>query len=136
MESPAFLIYLWIALGSAIGGMARYACSVFALTHFGEAFPWGTLAINVVGSFIIGLFATLTAGEGRLLVSHSTRLFVMVGLCGGFTTFSAFSLQTLILLREGDMLRAGTNIALSIVLCLLAVWLGHALATALNQAKS
>ena len=102
----------------------------------GETFPWGTLAINVVGSFIIGFFATLTGPDGRLLVAPDARQFVMVGLCGGFTTFSSFSLQTLNLLRDGDVLRAGGNVAGSVALCLVAVWLGHVAAAALSSATA
>ena len=103
-----------------------------ALT-FGETFPWGTLIVNVVGSFVIGLFAALTGTEGRLLVPAEGRIFVMVGLCGGFTTFSSFSLQTLNLLNDGEKLFAAANVALSVVLCLAFVWLGHSLAVLINR---
>jgi CrcB protein len=127
--------YLWIGLGSALGGMARYWCSGFVADRIGETFPWGTLLVNVVGSFIIGFFATLTAPDGRLLVGSTARQFVMVGILGGYTTFSSFSLQTLNLARDGEWLRAGANIVLSVVLCLVAVWLGHIAAAALNQMK-
>jgi CrcB protein len=127
--------YLWIGLGSALGGMARYWCSGFVADRIGETFPWGTLLVNVVGSFIIGFFATLTAPDGRLLVGSTARQFVMVGVLGGYTTFSSFSLQTLNLARDGEWLRAGANIVLSVVLCLVAVWLGHIAAAALNQMK-
>ena len=127
--------YLWIALGSALGGMARYACSNLAVGWLGPSFPWGTLIINVLGSFVIGFFGALTGPDGRLLVSGDTRQFVMVGLCGGYTTFSSFSLQTLTLAQEGDFLRAGLNIVASVVLCLLAVWLGYVAAAALNAVK-
>jgi CrcB protein len=128
--------YVWIALGGALGSMARYGCSSLAARWVGETFPWGTLIINVVGSFVIGFFATLTGPDGRVLVAPDARQFVMVGICGGYTTFSSFSLQTLNLVRDGDMLRAGANIVASVVLCLLAVWLGHLGATALNQNAS
>lgn len=127
--------YFWIAVGSALGGMGRYWCSGIIANAFGETFPWGTLVVNVVGSFVIGFFATLTAPDGRLFVGSTARQFVMVGLCGGYTTFSSFSLQTLNLVREGEMLRAGGNIVLSVALCLLGVWLGHVAAAALNQMK-
>jgi len=132
-ERRALLIYLWITIGSAIGGAARYFVSGLVATHFGETFPWGTILINISGSFVIGFFATLTGPDGRLFVSTEVRQFVMVGICGGYTTFSSFSLQTLNLAREGDMLRAGANIGLSLVLCLLGVWLGHIGALHLNQ---
>ena len=127
--------YFWIAVGSALGGMARYWCSGLVAHNIGETFPWGTLTVNVVGSFVIGFFATLTAPDGRLFVGGTTRQFVMVGLCGGYTTFSSFSIQTLNLIRDGDMLRAGGNVMLSVVLCLVAVWLGHLAAASLNQMK-
>jgi CrcB protein len=127
------LTYLWVALGSAIGGVARYWCSGFFARLIGETFPWGTVVVNVVGSFIIGFVATLTAPDGRLLVSSDARVFVMVGFCGGFTTFSSFSLQTLTLAREGEWLWAGANILASVVLCLVSVWVGHLGAAALNR---
>jgi fluoride exporter len=127
------MLYLWVMIGSALGGGARYWCSGFAARHFGETFPWGTLIVNIAGSFVIGFFATLTGPDGRLVASTEARLFVMVGICGGYTTFSAFSLQTLDLMREGEMLRASGNIVLSLVLCLVAVWLGHVGAASLNR---
>jgi fluoride exporter len=124
------LTYAWVALGGALGSMARFwmANAVAELT--GPAFPWGTLAINVIGSFVIGLFYALTGPGGRLDVPSDARIFVMVGICGGFTTFSSFSLQTLMLLQDGQVLRAGGYIVGSVVLCLLFVWLGSLLAFA------
>ena len=101
----------------------------------GETFPWGTLVINVVGSFVIGFFGILTGPDGRVLVSPDIRQFVMVGVCGGYTTFSSFSLQTLNLLRDGDVVRAGANVVGSVVLCLVAVWLGAVGAGAINQSR-
>jgi CrcB protein len=127
--------YLWIALGSALGGMARYWCAGFVGARLGNEFPWGTVLINVLGSFVIGFFATLSGPDGRLLVGDNIRLFVMVGLCGGYTTFSAFSLQTLDLIRAGNLPAAGGNIAASVILCLIFVALGHAAASLLNQAR-
>jgi CrcB protein len=126
-------IYLWVALGSALGGVARYACSGWVAQRFGETFPWGTIAVNVVGSFLIGLVATVTGPDGRLLVPGYTRDFVMLGVFGGFTTFSSFSLQTLSLARDGEWLGAGLNIVLSVVVCLVAVWAGHGVALAINR---
>ncbi len=128
--------YLWIAVGSALGGMARYACSGLAAAWFGAAFPWGTLIINVLGSFVIGFFAALTGPDGRLMVAGDVRQFVMVGLCGGYTTFSSFSLQTLNLAQNGEMGRAGLNIAATVALCLASVWLGAVLAAAINLSKA
>src|SRR6516162_6712939 len=128
-------LYFWIAIGSAIGGVARYWCSGVAARLIGETFPWGTLIVNVVGSFIIGFFATLTGPDGRVFVGTTARQFVMVGLCGGYTTFSSFSLQTLTLMSDGEWLQASFNIASSVVLCLLAVWLGHIAAFSLNTMR-
>lgn len=127
--------YLWIALGSALGGVARFGCSSLVANWFGQTFPWGTLLVNVLGSFVIGFFATLTGPDGRVLVPGDTRQFVMVGLCGGYTTFSSFSLQTLTLVQDGEIARAGLNVAGSVVLCLASVWLGYVAAAALNAVK-
>ena len=129
------ITYLWIALGGALGSMARYGCSSLVARMVGETFPWGTLVINVVGSLVIGFFATLTGPDGRLLVAPDARQFVMVGICGGYTTFSSFSLQTLNLVRDGDMVGAGANVAASVAACLVAVWLGSVGAAALNQTR-
>jgi CrcB protein len=127
--------YFWIFLGGGLGSITRFAGSGYVARHFGETFPWGTLLVNVTGSFIIGFFATLTDPDGRWLVAPSTRQFVMIGVCGGYTTFSSFSLQTLNLARDGEWFRAGANATLSFVLCMVAVWLGHLLATSLNSSK-
>lgn len=130
------LIYVWIGFGSALGGMARYWCSGFVAARFGETFPWGTIAVNVIGSLIIGFFATVSGPDGRFLVPSTARQFVMLGLCGGYTTFSSFSLQTLNLVRDGEWLQATGNIALSVALCLIAVTAGHFLAAWVNQVET
>lgn len=127
--------YFWVAFGSALGGIARFWCSGLVGALIGETFPWGTLLINVIGSFVIGLFATLTGVDGRLLVGSLTRQFVMVGLCGGYTTFSSFSLQTLNLINDGEWLHAGANVVLSVVLCVIGVWVGHIMALAFNAMR-
>ena len=127
--------YLWIALGGALGSVARFWCSGLAARHFGETFPWGTLLVNVIGSFAIGLFATLTSSDGRWLVPSRFREFFMIGICGGYTTFSSFSIQTLSLVEDGEWFQAGANVTLSVVLCLGAVWLGHVAALSLNSMK-
>jgi fluoride exporter len=129
------MTYLWVMLGSALGGGARFFVSGLAAQHVGETFPFGTLIVNVTGSFVIGFFAALAAPEGRVFVGSDTRQFVMAGLCGGYTTFSSFSLQTLNLARGGETVLAGANIVLSVALCLLAVWAGFVAANALNQLK-
>lgn len=116
-----------IMLGGALGTLARYLLSLWALP-ISRDLPWGTILINVSGSFLIGLFGTLTLASGRFPVSENLRLFVVIGFCGGFTTFSSFSLQTLDLLRSGAVVRASLNITLSVVLCVAAVALGHVVA--------
>jgi CrcB protein len=126
---------LWIAIGSALGGTARFTLSRIVADSIGETFPWGTLIINVTGSFAIGFFNTLTGPDGRWFVSSEGRMFFMTGICGGYTTYSSFSLQTLNLAREGEWLHAGGNIAGSVVFCLLAVWLGHVAAASINKLK-
>lgn len=120
-----------IAVGGALGSVARYWISLWALPISREL-PWGTILINVAGSFAIGFFGTLTIGGGRHPLPETARLFFMVGVCGGFTTFSSFSLQTLELLRDGAIVRALANIVLSVVLCLGAVALGYVAAERLN----
>ena len=125
--------YLWIALGSALGGMARYWLSGVVARRFGEAFPVGTLIVNVTGSFAIGFIASLSDPGGRLLMGVSARQFIMLGVLGGYTTFSSFSLQTLNLARDGEWLYASANVALSVLLCLLAVWFGQVMARMLNR---
>lgn len=122
---------LLIGLGGAIGSIARYAIALWALP-LSKELPWGTILINIAGSFIIGFFGTLTLTQGKFPLSENTRLFVMVGICGGFTTFSSFSLQTLDLIRTGAPLRAMANVALSVTLCVGAVAMGHYLAAMLN----
>ena len=124
--------YIWVAVGAAIGGVLRFWLSGVVAETVGETFPWGTLVINVTGSFVIGFFATFTGPDGRVMVGSTARQFVMTGICGGYTTFSSFSLQTLNLTRDGEFLYAGGNITLSVVLCLLAVWLGHLAAVLVN----
>jgi CrcB protein len=127
--------YFWIGLGSALGGMARYWCSGVAATVFGETFPWGTLFVNVLGSLIIGFFAAITEPDGRVFISTPVRHFVMIGILGGYTTFSSFSLQTLNLASQGEWLHAGLNVAASVILCLAAVWVGHVAAIHYNALK-
>ena len=116
--------WLAVAAGGAIGSLARFwlAAAMTALT--GPRFPWGTLLINVVGSAIIGVVAAVTLHPARVAMHPDLRVFLMVGVCGGFTTFSAFSLQTLELVQSGDVWPAAGYIAGSVVFCLGAVWAG------------
>jgi CrcB protein len=129
------LNYILVAAGSALGGISRYWISGLIANRFGESFPWGTMVVNITGCFIIGFFNTITGPEGRFLVSPAARTFFMIGICGGYTTFSSFSLQTLNLVEDGAWWQAGGNVLLSVVLCLLGVWLGHLLAINLNLMK-
>jgi len=126
---------LWIFVGGGLGSLARWWVSGFVAERVGQTFPWGTLMVNVTGSFIIGFFAALTGPEGRMMAPASFRLFFMFGVCGGYTTFSSFSLQTLRLAENGQWFRAGGNAVLSLVLCLLGVWMGRAIALAVNAPK-
>lgn len=119
--------YVWLALGGAIGTLLRYQINLFFTARLGEAMPWGTIFINITGSFAIGLFAALTEAGGRWPVPPDIRTFMLVGLCGGYTTFSSFSLQTLTLLQTGEIFRAIGNVVLSVVICILAVWAGFTL---------
>jgi len=134
------MTYFLIALGSALGGVARYWCSLAVATATGSAFPWGTMTVNVVGSALIGVALGVIEPESRWQLPAATRDFInhffMIGVLGGFTTFSSFSLQTLTLIREQHWGQAGANVALSVVLCLLAVSLGYWLITFSSHSQS
>jgi CrcB protein len=129
------IAYLWVAIGGALGSVTRFWVNGLVSAKFGMAFPWGTLIINIVGSFIIGIIGALTSPEGRM--DPQSRIFatqfLMVGVCGGYTTFSSFSWQTLQLLQERQWLYAGGNILLSVMLCMIAVWLGWMLGSWARQ---
>ncbi len=129
------LAYLWVAIGGALGSVARFGLNGLISTRLGETFPWGTLAINVTGSLLIGIFAAYSDPDGRAMISPGVRQFFMIGICGGYTTFSSFSLQTLRLAQDREWLYAGGNIVLSVVLCLVAVWLGFVLGSMFNSLK-
>jgi fluoride exporter len=131
MIAAKLAAYGWVALGSALGGMSRYWLGGVIARGIGDDFPYGTLLINVVGSFVIGFFGTLTLPDGPRPASLDARLFVMVGLCGGFTTFSSFSLQTFELLRSGEGIRAAIYVVASVLLCVAGAAIGHALASAI-----
>jgi CrcB protein len=118
--------WLYVAAGSAVGGTLRFWLADFLGKKWGELFL-GTLAVNVSGSFAIGLLAALGPSAG-------TRQLLIVGLLGGYTTFSAFSLQTLDLIRAGRWPAVAANVLGSVALSLLAVWLGHLCGTALRRA--
>jgi fluoride exporter len=129
------LAYLWVAIGGALGSVGRFWLAGVIVARFGENFPLGTLAINVSGSFVIGILAALGATGGSAFSSPGFKQFFFVGICGGYTTFSAFSLQTLQLVQRREWLFAGGNVLLSVALCLIAVWLGYLLGTAVHSVK-
>ncbi len=126
-------LYGCVAAGSVLGGVARYVISL--LLQMIPAFPWATLFVNVTGSFIVGFYGTLSGPDGRLFASVRQRQFVMTGFCGGYTTFSTFSLETFKLLEAGMTKTALLNIAVSVATWLFAVWLGDRLATRLTRLK-
>ncbi len=129
------MTYFWVAIGSALGGVGRYWCGVVVAQRLGESFPWGTVLVNVTGSFVIGVVAAMGASlDWPWFPANHVRAFVVVGLCGGYTTFSAFSLQTLTLLQDGAWAEALGNVLLSVALCLIAVWLGYLAGAGLGQA--
>ena len=128
-------LYVAVAAGSALGALARYLCSVAAVALLGPAFPWGTLTVNVLGSFLIGLYASLSEPDGRLLASSAQRQFVMTGFCGGFTTFSIFSLETVLLVDRDKFDLAAIYVAVSITLWLVSVWIGYGIGSKLNRLK-
>ena len=127
------ILYACVAIGGMLGSIARYLASL--LIPAAAGFPWATLFVNISGSFVIGFYGTLTGPDGRLFAGTRQRQFVMTGFCGGYTTFSAFSLETFRLLHAGMTKTAFSNITVSVVTWLLAVWLGHVLASRLNRLK-
>jgi CrcB protein len=125
--------YLLVALGSAVGGMARYACSGLGVRLLGETFPWGTLFVNVSGSLIIGALAALIPEDGRVLFVPDARALLMVGVCGGFTTFSSFSMEVINLMRNDAWVPALGYIFASVILCLAATAAAFFAITALQR---
>ncbi len=116
---------LFIAFGGAVGAVLRYGASLGAYSLLGRGFPYGTLFVNVTGSLLMGLLSIMMLE--RFNIGPEWRAAVLVGLLGSFTTFSTFSIETLNLLEQGDMTRAFANIALSVIVCLAAVWIGISL---------
>ena len=130
--------YFVIGLGGALGSMLRFGLGSLIDSNVqksGYIFPWGTIIVNVTGCFVIGFIYTISVGEGRMILSSLTRQFIMIGILGGYTTFSSFSLQTLTLAQSGQWWGAAANVVLSVVLCLAGVWLGAMLAGSLNQMR-
>lgn len=129
------MLYLWVAAGGAIGSIARFWLSGTIAQWFGETFPWGTIIVNITGCFAIGFAATAMGPDGRMFYGTTARTFFMIGVCGGYTTFSSFSLQSLNLVNDGEWLAALGNIGLSVVACYIAAWLGHVLAVNMNAMR-
>src|SRR5712671_2336108 len=127
--------YLWVGIGGALGSIARFWISGLVAERYAHVFPWNTLVVNISGSLVIGVLAAATAMESHGAASPAFREFFMIGICGGYTTFSSFSLQTLYLLRDREWLYAGGNVLLSVALCLIAVWLGYFMGSAMFSAK-
>lgn len=127
------LTYLAVGIGSAVGGVARALVSLGSVAAFGPQLPVGTLIANVLGSFIICFYAALSAPGGRVFHGSRLRVFIMAGFCGGFTTFSVFSLETMTFLHNDQIGHAVANVTISLLLWLLAGWAGHRLATRLNR---
>jgi CrcB protein len=129
------MAYLWVAMGGALGSMARYGMSGFIAALTGSTFPYGTLVVNVTGAMLIGFLATLSGPESRYFIPASGRIFMMTGVCGGYTTFSTFSLESANLMRDGEWTAALANIGFSVILCLIAIWIGHVGALVLNRVR-
>jgi fluoride exporter len=127
------VLYAWVAAGSILGGLTRYLVGL--LLDTGPGFPWATLFINATGSLIIGFYATLTGPDGRVLARPEHRQLVMTGFCGGYTTFSTFSLETFRLVHGGMKYTARAYIAASVLCWLASAWLGHILAGRTNRLK-
>jgi len=130
--------YLVIGLGGALGSMLRFGIGSLIDSNVqktGYIFPWGTIVVNITGCFIIGFIFTISTSEGRMFLSPLTRNFITIGILGGYTTFSSFSWQTLVLAQSGQRWEAAANVLISVVLCLVGVWLGAMLAGWINQMR-
>jgi fluoride exporter len=133
--APQTRLFVAVGLGASLGSVARALTSIAMLHALGPGFPWGTLTVNVLGSFLIGVYATLTAPDGRIMVGPAMRQFFLSGFCGGFTTFSIFSLETLVLAEQGRFALAGLNAGGSMLLALAAVWAGNSIGERANRLK-
>ena len=130
---PMLNSYLVVMAGGALGSAARMWLSLWCAMRFGEVFPVGTLVVNAIGCLVIGGFSALTGPDGVIMTSPLLRQFVMIGVLGGFTTFSSFGLQTINLMNDGEWLYAGLNVLLSVAVCLAFVWLGIILVSSLTH---
>jgi CrcB protein len=133
-DGAAEMIYLWVFIGSALGGMARYWATVVAARRFGETFPWGTIMVNISGSFLIALLGALAIENSGFPASPDLRAFTMAGFCGGYTTVSSFALQTLLLAHGREWRQAAANVVISVVFCTTAAWLGFGAGAVINHA--
>jgi fluoride exporter len=127
--------YFCVAVGGALGSVARFWISGAVARQWGQTFPWGTMAVNVTGSLLIGFLTALTEPGGRRFMGPAGTQFFMIGICGGYTTFSSFSRETFNLLRDREWLYAGGNVFGSVIACMLAVWLGYVLGVGFNSMK-
>lgn len=134
--SSAARIYLAVGLGAALGSLARWLVSLGLLACCGNGFAWGTLAVNLLGSFLIGLYATISEPDGRLPSGPALRQFWLAGFCGGFTTFSIFSLEAVLFVQRGEWLSAAVQVLLLPPLWLLAVWVGYRVGERVNRCSS
>lgn len=126
------MTYLMVGLGGALGSVLRFCIDGVVSNAIGSRFPFGILVINATGSFIIGIFFAMFGPEGRWMVKPTIYRFLTIGICGGYTTFSSFSLNTLRLAQERQWLYAAANVIASVVLCLLGVWLGYVAGSAMG----
>jgi fluoride exporter len=117
--------YLLVAIGGAIGSVGRAGMTDWVTRRLGDAFPFGTVLVNVTGAILMGLLAGYgTTIPGKLLLTQPARTFLMIGILGGYTTFSSFSLQTFLLLEQGNLMGALLNVLFSVVLCVAGIWVG------------
>lgn len=131
MSSLSMLLrhpYLLAGLGGAIGSVGRVMMTNLITRWMGDEFPFGTIVVNITGAILMGLLAGYSASDpGKLIFSPAARTFLMIGVLGGYTTFSSFSLQTFLLLEQGNIVGALLNILLSVILCIAGIWIGFSL---------
>jgi CrcB protein len=132
-RSEVLRLYLAVGCGAAVGSLLRFFSGFVIVSGFGQSALWTTAFVNVVGSFVIMFFATLTGPDGRLLVGPARRQFIMGGICGGFTTFSAMSLDSFMLMLQGDVFRGALYLGAVVSFSLAAAWIGHMLAVRINS---
>jgi CrcB protein len=117
--------YLLAGLGGAIGSVGRVMMTNLITRWMGDEFPFGTIVVNITGAILMGLLAGYSVSDpGKLIFSPAARTFLMIGVLGGYTTFSSFSLQTFLLLEQGNLSGALLNVLLSVVLCVAGIWIG------------